>query len=163
MAKTIFFKCRHCKQWCKKNYRIKGNQYYCGDRQCQQARKNLWESEKLRNDPSYRLKRKTSKKAWYKNYPGDQYQTNYREEHPDYVSDNREKQSTRNENRTKKSSASKIVKTDGLFSESLTGGGLYMIIPYESGRDKKVVKTDGLFFEIHSHNASPDFPLSRSP
>lgn len=163
MTNTKTFTCRHCNQLCKKNYRIKSNQHYCGDTKCQQARKNRWEKEKLKNDPLYRSKRKASKKAWYKKYPGDRYQTLYRDEHPGYVSVNREKQNLRNKKCTENMSASKIVKTDALIPESLYRSGLYEIIPYKTGMDEKVVKTDALIVEIRSCNALSDFFQSRGP
>jgi hypothetical protein len=58
------FICCHCRR--RKNVRLKRPQRYCGSKVCQQARKNKWNRDKNRSDSTYRLKRSSSKKAWYK-------------------------------------------------------------------------------------------------
>ena len=146
------FICCHCRRRCRKDVRIKSPQHYCGLKSCQQARKNQWERDKLKRDSTYRLKRISNKKAWYIKYPGDRYQSSYRANHPDYVSDNREKQRLRESKITQKTNNKKIVKTDALFSESLINKGLYALIPYQKTCPKKIVKTDALIVELHSIN-----------
>ena len=110
------FKCCHCGSLSRKNVRIK-SQRYCGSKACQQARKNKWERNKLRNDLNYSEKRCSEKKAWYKNYSGHRYQSSYRANHPDYVSDNREKQRLRASKVTQMTMYEKIVKTDTIIVE----------------------------------------------
>ena len=117
MSSLSTFTCRHCKQRCKSNPRLKGTQRYCGKRCCQQARKNKWENARLEDDPLYRSGRKASKTAWYKKYPGDRYQSLYRQDHSGYVQENVRKQLLRNKKRRENVSASKIVKTDALIVE----------------------------------------------
>ena len=146
------FICSHCRRRCRKDVRIKSSQRYCGSKACQQARKNQWERDKLKRDSTYHLKRSSNKKAWYSKYPGDLYQSSYRTNHPDYVSDNREKQRLRASRVTKKTNHEKIVKTDALFSESLISRGFYELIPYEKSCSKKIVKTDALIVELRSSN-----------
>jgi hypothetical protein len=146
------FICCHCRRRHRKNVRLKGPQRYCGSKVCQQARKNKWDRDKNRSDSTYRLKRSSSKKAWYKNYPGDHYQSSYRATHPDYVSGNREKQRLRSSKAPQKTGEEKIVKTDALFSESLIISGFYALIPYEKMYSEKIVKTDALIVELRSSN-----------
>ncbi len=138
----------------KKNFRNKGVQKYCGLPECQQARKNKWEREKLRNDPAYKAKRRKSKGEWYSNYHGSEYQKKYRETHPGYCKENRRKQVSRNRKRQIPASPPKIVKTDALNPESVTTQGLYVLSPYEKPSNKtgtkKIVKTDALIVQIVS-------------
>ena len=158
------FICSHCRRRCRKDVHIKSPQRYCSSKTCQQARKNEWERDKLKRDSTYHLKRRSNKKAWYSKYPGDRYQSSYRTNHPDYVSDNRKKQRLRASKVTKKSNDEKIVKTDALFSESLINRGFYELIPCEKSCSRKIVKTDALIFELRSSNQGLQAILpARSP
>lgn len=164
MSSNSTFICRHCKSRCIMNPRLKGGQYYCGRRSCQQARKNAWERDKLRRgDPSYRSKRAASKKAWYRQYPGDRYQAFYRSTHAGYSEENRKRQSLRNKRGGAKVSVAKIVKTDALSSGNLWGSGLYMLFPYRDVERQKIVKTDALIVEIRHGESFQDILQSRSP
>ncbi len=149
-----FFKCGHCRRRCKKNPCLKGGQKYCGEKACQQARKNAWERNKLQTDPAYNAKRQASKRKWYKKRPGHKYQSEYRETHPGYCKENRRKQVSRNRKRQIPASPPKIVKTDALNPESVTTQGLYVLSPYEKPSNKtgtkKIVKTDALIVQIVS-------------
>jgi hypothetical protein len=127
---------------------LKGHQRYCGSKACQQARKNQWERDRLKGDSAYRQKRCTSKKAWYSKSPGHRYQSWYRASHPDYVSDNREKQRLRASKATKNPIEEQIVKTDALFSESLINKGFYVFMPHKKTCLGKVVKTDAMVIEF---------------
>ena len=149
-----YFYCHHCGKRTRKNPRIKVCQKYCGSKYCQQARKNLWELEKLSGDPTYNAHRKSQKALWRKNRPAHQYQKEYRDSHPFYAESNRQKQHLRNKNALKialEDKIRKIVKTDALIAESLAGRGLYEILPYKTRPDKKIVKTDALIVEIRAH------------
>ncbi len=151
MSKT--FKCHCCHRLHKRNFRNKGIQKYCGLPECQQARKNKWEREKLQNDPAYKAKRQEDKKKWRKKYPADKYQKEYRETHPGYCKENRRKQVLRNRKR-QTPPPQKIVKTDALNPESVTTQELYVLLPYEKPSNKtdtkKIVKTDALIVQIVS-------------
>jgi hypothetical protein len=149
-----YFYCRHCDKRTRKNPRIKTLQFYCGSQSCQQARKNLWERESLKDNPSYYNQRKSQKERWRKNRPIHQYQKEYRDSHPVYAETNREKQHLRNEKAKKiafETLHKKIVKTDTLISESPGGRGLYEILPYKTRPGEKIVKTDALIVEIRAH------------
>jgi len=164
MTSQATFICCNCGRRCRKNVRLKGRQRYCGSKACQQARKNVWERDRLKRDKSYRLKRYSSKKAWYVNYPGDRYQSSYRASHPDYVSGNREKQRLRGRQDTVTVREEQIVKTDALSSEGIVNQGFYMLIPCEKTRPEKIVKTDALIIELYCGNRGFQALLSaRSP
>lgn len=81
MQKTII--CKNCEKEKSANPRLKGNQEYCGDPECQRARKAAWQREKMAKDADYRADKKESNKQWRKNRPAHQYQRPYREQHPD--------------------------------------------------------------------------------
>jgi hypothetical protein len=149
-----YFYCCHCKRRTKKNPRLKSGQRYCGSRDCQQARKNRHERERLKNDPEYYLKRKAQKISWSNKQHG-AYQKIYRENHPEYTLGNLFLQKTRYQ-RIKTSPVpgdkEQIVKTDTLTSGMLIDAGLYEIRPYKSDPGKKIVKTDGLIVALSIHS-----------
>jgi hypothetical protein len=147
---TRTFICQHCHRRVKKNPRLKGKQHYCGRAACQQARKDKWERERSRSDPAYLAKRKLAKKNWYRDYPGDRYQHQYRQAHGDYIKSNRDNQRKRDKKITGKQAVAKIVKTDALSSENLVPHGLYVLLPYEKTDGKKIVKTGALIVELRS-------------
>lgn len=152
MAK--YFYCCHCKRWTKKNPRLKSRQRYCGLRNCQQVRKNDHERERLKNDPEYYAKRKAQKADWQKKQQGI-YQRTYRENHLDYLEQNRLLQRLRYQGMKTHPvpvSEPKIVKTDGLTSVMPITAGLYEIKPYKTHPGKKIVKTDALIVALSIHS-----------
>ncbi len=147
---TETFTCHHCHRRFKKNPRLKGEQRYCGSRECQQARKNKWEREKLKTDFRYKARRLANREQWYSRYPGDKYQSVYRQTHPEYLEGNREKQRTRGKTLTGNASGSKIVKPDALASGSLAAQGLYVLFPYKNAEAEKIVKPDAFIVELRA-------------
>jgi hypothetical protein len=145
---TRMFRCKHCGKLFKRNPRIKNSQRYCGQKGCQQARKNAWELLKIKTDERYRERRQGSKKRWRKHRPSHIYQQKYRETHPEYVTHNCEQQKKRNVNGTAMDSYTKIVKTDALFSEGLINPGLYALLPWNKSEMEKIVKTDALMVQL---------------
>ncbi len=145
MQKTII--CKNCEKEKPANPRLKGNQEYCGDPECQRARKAAWQREKMAKDADYRADKKESNKQWRKNRPAHQYQRPYREQHPDYVEDNRNKQRIRNQKRRENVSTEKIVKIDAFTSIE---PDTYIMTPYEKDVSGKIVKMDALLVELES-------------
>ncbi len=157
MSKT--FICIHCGENCLLNIRLKGKQSYCGKKGCQQARKNKWERDKLK-DPGYRKARSAQKSIWRKTKPIDRYQKRYRSTHPDYEKVNRGQQKERNRSRAdlpNTITTQKIVKTDALPLEGLLSKGLYVVTPYSSHTTQKIVNTDTLIVELQSYRPNPGF------
>jgi len=148
-----YFYCQHCGMRSRKNPRLKTRQKYCGRRSCQQSRKNIWERERLKKNPSYYEQRRIQKAIWREKRPAHQYQRDYRRSHPDYERDNRERQQLRNKNVQKAISkflSPNIVKTDSLIAERPVSCGLYEILPYKTSPGKKIVKTDSLIVELRA-------------
>jgi hypothetical protein len=125
---------------------LKRDQKYCGKKSCQQKRKNLWEIEKLKTNPTYYHKRKVQKKNWYKNKPGDLYQRDYRNKHKCYTNNNRVKQRKRNKTIGKSKKENWILKAHHTINDNV----IYGIIPYEKLISSKIVKTDALLVKIYS-------------
>ncbi len=65
--KTKRYRCRCCQTL--KVVKKKG-QKYCGDKRCQQVRKNRWRREKYAEDVDYRLNQRASTEAWLKSAGG---------------------------------------------------------------------------------------------
>ncbi len=127
-----------------RNPRLK-EQSYCGEPPCQRARKTDWERNRCKSNPKYKTQRQKSQERWRKKRPADQYQSNYRDSHSDYVKDNREKQLTRNKKLSQKRSEKKIVKMDTLNHES----PVYVMNCFkQDASTKKIVKMDTLFVQF---------------
>ena len=110
--------CCCCKQKIKANPRLKGSQRYCGKPECRKARRRLWQYERMHKDGSYNSKQRGLVKRWRKGKPADKYMSEYRQNHPGYVADNRQKQTRRNltrREREKMLMGEKIVKMDSLI------------------------------------------------
>jgi len=45
-------RCAHCGSTFDRNPRVK-NQHFCNNKDCQRARKRLWQKQKLASDPDY--------------------------------------------------------------------------------------------------------------
>lgn len=90
------FRCACCRRYLLRDPRSR-NQRYCGQRKCQQARKNKWQKQKLASDPDYRTGKRDSQRAWQQNNKG--YWKKYRRSHPAYEQRNRQQQRQRDQHR----------------------------------------------------------------
>lgn len=61
-------RCKHCRRLVPANPRLK-KQEYCGQKQCQQARKNEWRRQQRETDPSYCQGERESREKWIENNP----------------------------------------------------------------------------------------------
>ena len=156
---STYFTCRHCRQKKKANSRLKELQKYCGEKSCQQARKQLWDKKRRKTDASYRLRRKQSQARWRKKYPGASYQKSYRQAHGPYEQENRIRQQLRNR-LARQGIIEQLVSTRqehrSAGGAKTVGGGLYQIQRYTTPRDKKIVKTDALIVELIVHQSVAD-------
>ena len=98
MAST--FICLHCGCTCWCNPRVK-NQKYCCKKECQQSRISTWKKRQYKTNRNYEKRSLPEQKQWSRHYPADQYQSSYRQSHPDYVIRNQELQRIRNKKRQK--------------------------------------------------------------
>lgn len=90
-------RCAHCSCLFFPDPRVK-NQRYCSSKECQRARKRLWQKEKLAHDPDYRQNRRDSNEQWRSRNPD--YWKNYRLKNPEYTRRNREHQKLRDSRTT---------------------------------------------------------------
>ena len=84
-----------------------------------------WKKRQYNKNITYRKKCLEGQKHWRKDYPSNQYQREYRKEHPGYLNRNRELQRDRNKKR-KKEPVPMIVKTDALLLQPREDGA-YML------------------------------------
>ena len=158
---TSEFICKNCHKLKPANIRLKGNQEYCSDPECQRARKAAWQKDKMANDPQYRAQQIECIRKWRKNRPLDKYQKQYRQEHPQYVERNRELQRIRNNQRAKQLEFRKIVKMDPLKRPS-EKSSIYLMNPYKMDSFGKIVKMDALIVQLTDlhRNVGHILPLS---
>jgi len=144
---ATLFLCRHCKTIQPANIRLKGTQYYCSQPACQRARKAAWQKDKLARDPQYRVQQQECLRAWRKRRPLDQYQTQYRLQHPAYVERNRILQKRRNQQWSKHQQIKKIVKMD-VLQKPPEKSTAYVMRPYKLDDSGKIVKMDALIVQL---------------
>ncbi|GAB6058975.1 hypothetical protein [Desulfonatronum parangueonense] len=126
--------CRECRRLFTPSPR-RPDQRYCSREQCQKARKRDWQRERLKTNEKYRANQQASQQAWQAKNPG--YWAKYRQEHPEYVQRNREKQRERG-------ARLRIAKMDVLGLERSFESGTYKIIPVHG----EIANMDVIFAKI---------------
>jgi len=146
--------CRHCKKEVPANRKLKHlTQYYCSEKACQAARKLSFERDKYKSNESFRSDKLQSARDRKKKLTdggnpcfASQYQRSYRESHPKYVSDNRQKQRQRYARiRDKTREQKKIVNPDTLMPQIHDNDTVYAMIAVDY---KKIVNPDTLISQI---------------
>lgn len=120
-------RCAHCGRPFIPNPRVK-KQRYCGGKECQRARKTLWQREKMRTDQEYQTNQRESQRTWRERNPG--YWKQYRIGHPEYAMRNCLLQRHRDKRRCFKD----LANMDALgepFS-SVKAGSYYLIVQGEN-------------------------------
>ena len=145
MKKT--FICNNCKKQKPVNIRLIVPQHYCGDAPCQRARKAEWQRHKKASDADYRARQKQGVKHWQQQKPLHRYMSQYRQEHRDYVAQNRDQQKVRNQKRRLEQQQQKIVKMDALVKQ-LEKSNIYLMTPYQVDASPKIVNMDALLVEL---------------
>ena len=102
------------------------NHRYCNSKDCQRVRKRLWQREKMKTDPDYRLDHRDSQQGWIKENP--HYWRQYRSEHPEYVTRNRLLQRERDTRRRSRN----LAKMDASKQTSFIKPGTYYLFPAKS-------------------------------
>ena len=123
-------------------------QRYCRKKECQQARKNAWQRNKMATDEDYRKNQAAACRRWRdKNRD---YWKKYRKKNQAYTSKNREKQRQRNHSRTAAKGAdgsilAPIAKMDASKPENTLFAGTYRLIPVP---ETEIAKMDALIVKI---------------
>jgi len=112
-------RCAHCGCLLDCNPRSK-NQRYCGKKECQRARKRMWQKNKMATDPDYRANQKDCNKAWQEKNRN--YWRDYRRRHPQYTERNRLLEFARRSRR-------RVAKMDASEKISSLKTGTYWLIP----------------------------------
>ena len=141
------FICKNCDKEKPVNIRLTVPQQYCGDALCQRARKAEWQWQKKAIDADYRARQQQCVKQWQQNKPLHRYMSQYRQDHPDYVAQNRDKQKIRNQKRRLHRLREKIVKMDALHKQ-LEKSDIYLMTPYQVDASQMIVKMDPLVVQL---------------
>lgn len=112
------------------------NQRYCGDAECQKARKRKWQKERLAQDPDYRENQAAAQRAWRSK--NRDYWRQYRKKNQTYTEQNRLRQRERSLLRRM------IAKMDEQTAKKAISSGCYRLVPLYG----KVAKMDELIVEI---------------
>jgi hypothetical protein len=100
----------------------------------------------MKTDSAYRNKQYQSMEKWRKQKPLHRYQKKYRDHHPQYVDENRTKQTIRNQ---KRSSVQKIVKMDELSSNLPQTHYFYEMQSYQKDASGKIVNMDTFIVKLN--------------
>jgi hypothetical protein len=143
--------CRHCGRKVISNKKLKHlDQYYCGEKACQSARKRSFDRHKYETNELFRFNKLQSardrKKKQGNTLDCSQYQRDYRASHPGYVADNRQKQRERNARKADKTiRETKIVNPDAFMSQQPENDTVYAMIAVDY---KKIVNPDAFMSKI---------------
>jgi len=97
------------------------NQRYCGEKECQRARKRKWQKEKLATDPDYKANQADCQREWRRRHPG--YYKEYRQANPAYCRRNSLLQGYRN------TGARVIAKMDEFKPAPIKEAGVFYLLP----------------------------------
>ena len=157
--------CKNCGHEVPANFRLKGNQRYCSDPKCQRRRKRAWQKDAMATDKKYRAKQIVCLKRWRKERPLHRYQKQYRDNHPEYVEKNRQKQRLRNDKRRRQrvqlTPLEKIVKMDAFQNQPIKSG-VYWLAPFAMDTSKKIVKMDALLVELKAFHGDSSIHLANT-
>ena len=128
---------------CKRRFRAHPavrHQQYCGDPECQKARKRKWQKEKLAKDNDYRVNQAEAQRQWCSR--NKDYWREYRRKNPAYTEKNRMGQRERNQRRR---CGSGIAKMDEQKVKTLIPSGRYRLVPF---CNQGIAKMDELIVEL---------------
>lgn len=128
-------RCAHCKRLVPANPRCK-NQAYCGEPECQRARKRRWQRQKMETDSDYRENQRDCQRNWREN--NRDYWRTYRNRNKRYCIRNRLRQKIRDQRHRSRDA---LAKMDTLASDVPPITGRYIILP-------SLAKMDALEVEI---------------
>jgi hypothetical protein len=106
------------------------HQRYCSKGACQRTRRRRWQRDKLQSDADYRANQAAAQRRWREGHPD--YWRDYRQRHPDSTERNREQQRARNRRRRMAPTSRSppvIAKMDEYLVEKPVVSGTYRMIP----------------------------------
>jgi hypothetical protein len=112
--------CSHCGRVFDFDPRVK-NQRYCGEKECQRARKSKWQKQKLATDPDYKANQRACQTDWHRRHPG--YYRKYRQNRPHCRQRNKLLQCCRN------AKVRVIAKMDELKPAPVNNPGPFYLLP----------------------------------
>lgn len=132
-AMDRMIRCAHCGCLFEADPRVK-NQKYCNKKECQRARKNLWQRQKIAHDSDYRDNQRDCQREWHKRHPD--YWKKYRSKNKTYAKRNRLLQRYRNTKRRVRM----IATMDASEPASFPGPGSYYLVPVIATMDASAQK-----------------------
>lgn len=129
------FRCRNCS---KLKRRRTSDQRFCGDRDCQRARKNAWRRKKYATDPDYKLNQSSSSRVWLESVGGSaDYFRRYRQKKRDLNT------TDENQERCKVSTCSdpqgRRANSDAKTPKSYLYSGRYRLFPCNSANSDAIL------------------------
>ena len=97
--------CPNCKRPFKK---YRSHQKYCGQSECQKARKANWPKDAVKYDPEYKARQKQADMDWHRKRPN--YWKEYRSKNPEKAEKNKILQRVRNQKNRYQSSETAALK-----------------------------------------------------
>ncbi len=123
--------CAHCGRLVDRNPRIR-NQRYCGEKDCQRARKRKWQTDKLATDADYKSNQRACQIDWHQRNPD--FYKDYRLKHPGYRKRNTLLQRCRN------ARLRVIAKMDTLELDSVQKPRVFYLVPLIATMDASAQK-----------------------
>lgn len=131
MCEKIRCAAPHCRRLFVPDPRVR-NQLYCGEKDCQRARRRKWQKEKLATDPDYKTNQADCQRQWRHRYPG--YYKKYRQANPAYRRRNSLLQAYRN------TKARVIAKMDEFKPAPIKEPGVFYLLPLIAKMDASAQK-----------------------
>ena len=116
---------------CKKHFHPRPQspkQGFCNETACQKERRRRWRAAKRQSDPDYRENQTRAQTKWAAGHRS--YWSAYRQNHPEYEKQNRERQRERDARRRVTST---LAKSDAWTPETGVPSGIYRLIPVTGG------------------------------
>ena len=143
----ITFRCHNCQREKPANYRLT-EQKYCADPKCQRVRRRDYQKNRIQQETVYHQNQNACRAAWRRKRSLAQYQRAYRENHPDYVKQNRDNQRQRNQQRRAQAPPEPSPVIVKMTSCSSIPSGTYLLTPCQVKPSEVIVKMNSCLVEL---------------
>jgi hypothetical protein len=158
----ITFRCQSCQLEKPANYRLP-EQKYCADPKCQRVRRRDYQKNRTQQETIYHQNQMACRAAWRRKRSLAQYQRAYRENHPDYVKQNRDKQRQRNQKRRAHAQSEPPPVIVKMNSCSSINSGTYLLTPCQVKPTAVIVKMNSCLVELALFQPDAPAPRLRTP